>query len=146
MIDSKRNRIIPKNIPGSIPGSVYLGTTAKMGSIVGCIYSFFYRSSTATEANPLVLVLHGGPWKSNGKWGRPSRRYLIGIALDELGVTSRNNIIRELGPRKTVTLQDVENLDEVVLPGNREEFLRTYDLRKIRSLHTIEINKYLGLD
>ena len=146
MVDSKTNRIMPKDLPGEEKGAVHLGTTSRVRSIVGSVYSFYYRSSSASKSsqNALILLLHGGPWMSSGNWRRPARRYFTGVDLRSFSEENRNTIIRELGPETSVSLNDVENLD---IPfGDREEYVRTYDLRKIRSLHTIDVSTFLNID
>ena len=147
MVDSKTNRIMPKDLPGEEKGAVHLGTTSRVRSIVGSVYSFYYRSSSASKSsqNALILLLHGGAWKSSGKWRRPSRRYFIGVDLRAFGTTDRNTIIRELGDQAEVSLSDVEGLDDIAF-GDRKEYVRTYDLRKIRSLHTIDVSTFLNID
>jgi hypothetical protein len=76
---------------------------------------------------------------------RPHKRYLIGVDLMALDETSRINLMIALGGTKKVTLRDVFSVDDVILPKSRSDYLRTYDLRKVRSLHTIDVSVYSEL-
>tara|TARA_R110000744_G_scaffold231923_1_gene350009 strand:+ start:126 stop:572 length:447 start_codon:yes stop_codon:yes gene_type:complete len=146
MIDSKTNRILPKDLPGREEGAVHLGTTSRVKAVVGCVYTFYYRSTGASTSPAFILLLDGGAWKSNGKRkSRPSRRYYMGVNLKAFSEEDRRALVKEFGPHPTVSLQDVEGMDDVSFP-EREKYVRTYDLRKIRSLHTIDIATYLGKD
>ena len=146
MSDSKTNRIMPKDLPGEEKGAVHLGTTSRVKSIVGSVYSFYYRSATASKSsqNALILLLHGGAWLSNGRWRRPSRKYFTGVDLRAFSQDEQTTIMTELGGRSNVSLNDVEALD-IAFP-DRKAYVRTYDLRKIRSLHTIDVSTFLNID
>jgi len=110
----------------------FLGTTARIDAVkTGCIFSFRYRSATATDPSP-IIIMTSGRWKS-----KDGRTYFNGVNLKGLGEEVANSIIREFGqkPVGSVSFSDIQKFAD----DDPECCIRTYDVRKVRALHKVAV-------
>jgi hypothetical protein len=110
----------------------FLGTTAKIDAVkTGCIFSFHYRSATATDPHP-IIIMTSGRWKS-----KDGKTYFNGVNLKGLGEEVANSIILEFGqkPVGSVSFNDIRKFAK----EDPECCIRTYDVRKVQALHKVAV-------
>ena len=114
----------------------YLGTTRKLDSTVGSLYTFSYRSLTATDSSPLILnVRRGGRKIFKAKNGL---RYMAGITLNGVSPTIRALLIRNFAQNSHITYKQLSNVKKV----SPTLLYRVYDIRKVRNLHVVSTDIY----
>ena len=117
---------------------LYLGTTRKLDSTVGSLYTFSYRSRTATESSPLILNVRRGGRKifqaQNGL------RYMAGITLNGVSPTVRALLIKNFAENSHITYNQLRNVKKV----SPTLLYRIYDIRKVRNLHAISTDIYIN--
>ena len=96
----------------------------------GCIFAFDYRSATATDKKPLIIMI-------SPKWtAKNGQRYFTGVNLNDISSDESEKIIKMFGslPVGSVSYDDIKA--ETKDPGC---CVRTYDVRKVRALHKVEV-------
>jgi len=123
------------------------------------LYAFYYRSITATDYFPIILLidardsLDGARFRyppfqkasaRPGKKPRPSQAkgdtYIAGIRLDTLGPITLMNIMERFGGRKSINLREAETLQLFTKEG-----YRIYDTRKMREFSYIPTEELLNV-
>jgi len=97
----------------------------------GCLYTFSYRSKTGTDSNPLIIM-------TSPKWAaKKGGFFLSGVNLNRIGSDSKKEIIAQFAelPVGSVSYEDIKK----AVPDNPECCIRTYDVRKVRALHKVEV-------
>jgi hypothetical protein len=120
----------------------YLGTTKKLPTKVqvekqrekiakGCLFTFYYRSRTATNLNPLIIMI-------SPKWvAKKGGTYFTGVNLNDFDVKTRNSIVSEFGalPVGSVSFADIKSFSD----DDPNCCVRTYNASKVRALHKVEV-------
>ena len=116
---------------------VFLGTTRKVESTVGSLYTFVYRSRTATDPAPLILsVRRNGSRKFRAKNGLT---YMPGIALNHVSDTIKGLLIKKFHKERFITYRQLEVLKKF----SPALHYRVYDIRKVRNLHAVDASIYV---
>jgi hypothetical protein len=126
---------------GKILKTTYLGTTKKLPKKEdiekqakmapdGCLFTFYYRSKTATNLNPFIIMI-------SPKWvAKKGGTYFTGVNLNDLSSETVEEIVQEFGglPVGSVSYQDI-------LAASSDDpncCVRTYNVNKVRALHKVE--------
>ena len=120
----------------------YLGTTKKLPTKVqveklrkkvakGCLFTFYYRSKTATDPQPLIIMI-------SPKWmAKKGGTYFTGVNLNDFNTKVRNSIVSEFGalPVGSVSFADIKSFSD----DDPNCCVRTYNVSKVRALHKVEV-------
>jgi len=120
----------------------FLGTTKKLPAQhtvkklprrvpVGCLYTFYYRSRTATDPNPFIILI-------SPKWtAKKGGTYFTGVNLNDFSLEIRQDLISEFGalPVGSVSYEDIKGFSE----DDPNCCVRTYSVNKVRALHKVEV-------
>ena len=120
----------------------YLGTTKKLPTKAqveelpdkvaeGCLFTFYYRSKTATDPKPLIIMI-------SPKWvAEKGGTYFTGVNLNDLGSDTKNELILEFGdlPVGSVSYSDIKAYSD----DDPDCCIRTYNVNKVRALHKVEV-------
>jgi len=120
----------------------YLGTTRKLPTkeqaekhskrvAKGCLFSFYYRSKSATDLNPLIIMI-------SPKWiAKKGGSYFTGVNLNTFPKDIRQELIKEFGglPVGSVSYNDIKAASK----RHPSCCVRTYNVNKVRALHKVEI-------
>ena len=120
----------------------FLGTTKKLPTQrtvkklprrvpQGCLFTFYYRSKTATDSNPFIIMI-------SPKWtAKKGGTYFTGVNLNDFPVDMKSAIIKEFGKRPvgSVTYQELKSFSE----DDPSCCVRTYSTSKVRALHKVEV-------
>ena len=121
--------------------TIFLGTTKKLPDkrtvekqgkrvAAGCIFTFDYRSATATDKRPTIIMI-------SPKWvAKNGRTYFTGVNLNDIEGDDRDMIIMTFGslPVGSVSYEDIKGITSD--PGC---CVRTYNVNKVRALHKVEV-------
>jgi len=122
--------------------TTYLGTTKKLptaeqvefqpsGVAEGCLFTFQYRSRTASDPQPLIIMI-------SPKWvARKGGTYFTGVNLNDFSSEIRQDLISEFGalPVGSVSYEDIKGFSE----DDPDCCVRTYSVNKVRALHKVEV-------
>ena len=114
----------------------FLGTTRKIESAKGgCIFLFKYASKTATDPNPLIIMI-SPPWI-----GKNGNKYFTGVNLNLIKPEIARQIIKEFGshPVGSVSYNDLQSY----AAQDPSCCVRTYFVRKVRALHKVGVTHSL---
>lgn len=120
----------------------YLGTTKKLPTQQtvrklprrvpkGCLYTFYYRSRTATDPNPFIIMI-------SPKWtAKKGGNYFTGVNLNDFPLDMKDAIINEFGklPVGSVSFDRLKSFSE----DDPSCCVRTYNVNKVRALHKVEV-------
>ena len=119
----------------------YLGTTKKLPTKAqveelpdkvaeGCLFTFYYRSKTATDPKPLIIMI-------SPKWvAEKGGTYFTGVNLNDLGSDTKNELILEFG---SLPVGSVSYADIKASSGDDPDCcVRTYNVNRVRALHKVE--------
>ena len=109
---------------------------SKIKAFQGSIYTFYYRSATATDQLPVILaVLHNGSptWKAKN-----GNMYMHGINLNYVSPGVKEYIIEKFGSESPLTWGTVKMMSKVT----GQEF-RKYNRQKQVNLVIVDPTKYL---
>ncbi len=120
----------------------FLGTTKKLPTQQtvkklprripqGCLFSFYYRSRTATDPNPLIIMI-------SPKWvAKNGNSYFTGVNLNDFPVDMKSSLMHSFGKRPvgSVTYQELKSFSA----DDPSCCVRTYNVRKVRALHKVEV-------
>ena len=119
----------------------YLGTTKKLPTKAqveelpdkvaeGCLFTFYYRSKTATDPKPLIIMI-------SPKWiAEKGGTYFTGVNLNDLGSDTRDELILEFG---SLPVGSVSYADIKASSGDDPDCcVRTYNVNRVRALHKVE--------
>lgn len=127
---------------GKILKTKYLGTTRKLPekkdvekqpkiASKGCLFSFYYRSISASDAHPLIIMI-------SPKWvAKKGGTYFTGVNLNSFPPKIKNELIKEFGnlPVGSVSYADIEAASK----HHPSCCVRTYNINKVRALHKVEV-------
>jgi len=123
--------------------TTFLGTTKKLLTkkqlakkrpgkpTEGCLFIFDYRSRTATDPKPFIIMI-------SPKWvARKGGTYFTGVNLNDLKPKVRKNIISHFGKRPVGSV----SYHEIVAFSDDDPAccVRTYSVNKVRALHKVEV-------
>ncbi len=97
----------------------------------GCLFTFYYRSKTATDLNPLIIMI-------SPKWvAKKGGTYFTGVNLNDFSAKVKRQIIKEFGklPVGSVSYSDIKNFSK----NDPDCCVRTYNASKVRALHKVEV-------
>ena len=108
------------------------------------VYSFHYRSATANDVYPLVMLVGralGGPYFRYPK--TPNSRakgdtYLAAINLSDLSDGEKKYLLTNYGSQPYITTGEAHKLSFLKI------VYRIYDTRKLRALQPVDAVKYLN--
>ena len=120
----------------------FLGTTKKLPkkedlkkqpkiAPKGCLFTFYYRSKTATDPNPLIIMI-------SPKWdAKKGGTYFTGVNLNDFPSKVKGQIIKEFGtlPVGSVSYNDLRAFSK----NDPACCVRTYSVGKVRALHKVEV-------
>tara|TARA_R110000796_G_scaffold65569_2_gene151450 strand:+ start:12521 stop:12907 length:387 start_codon:yes stop_codon:yes gene_type:complete len=119
----------------------YLGTTRKLPTAdqvekqkniapEGCLFTFYYRSKTATDPNPFIIMI-------SPKWiAKKGGTYFTGVNLNDLDSEIRNELVLEFG---SLPVGSVSYADIKASSGDDPDCcVRTYNVNRVRALHKVE--------
>ena len=119
----------------------YLGTTKKLPTKAqveelpdkvaeGCLFTFYYRSKTATDPKPFIIMI-------SPKWvAIKGGTYFTGVNLNDLGSDTRDELILEFG---SLPVGSVSYADIKASSGDDPDCcVRTYNVNRVRALHKVE--------
>lgn len=96
----------------------------------GCLFSFKYNSTTATDPNPFIIMI-------SPRWtAKKGGTYFTGVNLNDIGAAARDSITSEFGhlPVGSVSFADIR-----VATDDPGCCVRTYNVRNVRALHKVEV-------
>ena len=119
----------------------FLGTTRKLPTkdklekqpkrvVRGCLFTFYYRSRTATDPHPFIIMI-------SPKWvAKKGGTYFTGVNLNDLNARTRQSIVKEFGsyPVGSVSYNDIKALSR----QDPNCCVRTYNVTKVRALHKVD--------
>ena len=119
----------------------FLGTTRKLPTkdklkkqpkrvVRGCLFTFHYRSRTATDSRPFIIMI-------SPKWvAKKGGTYFTGVNLNGINPSTRSSIIKKFGssPVGSVTYKDIKDFSR----QDPNCCVRTYNVTKVRALHKVE--------
>jgi len=116
----------------------FLGTTRKVDNTVGSLYTFVYRSRTATDPAPLILSLRrNGSRRFRAKNGLT---YMAGITLNLVSDTIKGLLIQKFHKQRIITYKQIQKMSKF----SPSLHYRIYDVRKIRNLHVVDAGIYVS--
>ena len=122
--------------PGLRP--IYMGTTRKLESTVGSLYTFVYRSRTATDPTPIILsIRRNGSRRFKAKNGQT---YMAGITLNRVSDTIKGLLIQKFANQKLITYKQLQKMKRF----SPHLHYRQYNLRKVRNLHAVNSDIYVS--
>lgn len=107
------------------------------------VYTFHYRSKTATDVFPLVMLVgraRGGPYFRYPKTDRSRAKgdtYLAAINLSLVTPGARKYLLAKYGEQPYIPTGEAKKLEFLSIT------YRIYDTRKLRSLQPVSVQKYL---
>tara|TARA_R110001583_G_scaffold9651_1_gene45477 strand:+ start:19334 stop:19789 length:456 start_codon:yes stop_codon:yes gene_type:complete len=124
-----------------------IGTVNRVASFNSNLYTFYYRSKSGTDSNPLVMLLQS---KKTGNAFYPTKaghRMMLGINLNYVsgeGVKAKIvDTFSSKGPIPWKTAVMLGRLFTKLGKNVLSEFIRQYDVRKLRDLSVVSPTKYL---
>lgn len=122
--------------------TTFLGTTQKLPTAEqvekqpetvkkGCLFTFEYRSITATDPQPLIIMI-------SPKWvADKGGTYFNGVNLNDFPPKIKKKIINEFGNRRVGSV----SFDEIKAFSEEDPTccVRTYNVNKVRALHKVEV-------
>jgi len=116
----------------------FVGTTRKLDSTVGSLYSFVYRSRTATDPAPLILsIRRNGNRRFKAKNGNT---YMAGVTLNRVSDTIKGLLIQKFHKQRLITYKQLQKMKRF----SPSLHYRVYDVRKIRNLHVVDADIYVS--
>ena len=117
---------------------IYLGTTKRIESTVGSLYTFSYRSKTATNPSPLILsVRRNGSRRFKARNGQT---YMAGILLNYVSDTVKGLLIQKFANQKIITYKQLKKINRL----SPHLYYRQYNLRKVRNFHAVNSDIYIN--
>ena len=122
--------------------TTFLGTTKELptaeqvefqpsGVAEGCLFTFEYRSRTATYPQPLIIMI-------SPKWvADKGGTYFNGVNLNDFPKKIKTKVINEFGNRRVGSV----SFDEIKAFSEEDPTccVRTYSVNKVRALHKVEV-------
>jgi len=122
--------------------TTFLGTTKKLptakqvefqpsGVAKGCLFTFEYRSRTATDPQPLIIMI-------SPKWvADKGGTYFNGVNLNDFPPEIKKEIVNKFGNRRVGSV----SFGEIKAFSGKDPTccVRTYSVNKVRALHKVEV-------
>lgn len=124
-----------------------IGTVNRVASFASNLYTFYYRSKSGTDSNPFVMLLQS---KKTGNAFYPTKaghRMMLAINLNYInGAGVRDKVIETFSSKGPIPWPTAVLLGRLFTKKGKnvlKEFIRQYDVRKLRDLSVVSPTKYL---
>lgn len=127
-----------------------IGSVSRVASFNSNLYTFTYRSRTATDPFPLVMLLQSKRTGNAFYTAKNGNRYMLAVNLnyvEDEGV--RDLIVERLSQKGPIPWRHAQMIKRFFTRLGASEvgdYVRQYDIRKLRDLSVVDPTKYLGVD